>query len=174
MPSIRHEVLIGAPAEHVYRALTTQEGLAAWWTPESRAIPARETIARFGFGPDYFKEMIITGLEPSKTVDWHCVKGADEWVGTTISFELHPGDPQTLSKSHPELADQIQQQNGSAQDTLVVLQHDGWREQTPMFAECNYTWAQFLRSLKSLCETGEGQPWPHQHALQPRMAKARR
>jgi uncharacterized protein YndB with AHSA1/START domain len=165
MSNIRHEVLIGAPADRVYGALTTQEGLAAWWTPDTQATPTRDSVARFGFGPTYFKEMRITELDPSTQVRWNCIKGADQWIGTTIAFELHGGDTRTLSQAHPELGDQIQQQDGAGQETLVVFRHDGWREQTPMFAECSYTWALFLRSLKSLCETGKGQPWPHQHAL---------
>lgn len=162
MANIHHEVLIGAPAEQVYDALTQQDGLASWWTPDSSARPERGTIARFGFGSTYFKEMTITDLEASKQVGWRCIKGADEWVGTTISFELDPGDKSSLSRAHPELSDQIRQDRHEA-GTLVVLRHDGWRDETPMFAECNYTWGQFLRSLKLLCETGTGRPWPHQH-----------
>ena len=37
------------------------------------------------------------------------------------------------------------------------------QEYTNMYAECNYTWGQFLRSLKLLCETGKGRPYPYQH-----------
>jgi uncharacterized protein YndB with AHSA1/START domain len=162
MPNIRHEVLIGASAEKIYGALTTQDGLSGWWTPGAKAKPERDSVARFAFGPDYSKEMEITELESGKQVKWTCVKGAEEWIGTTIAFELQPGDRKTLLASHPELKDQIQQQT-SGDGTLLILRHDGWKEHSPMFGECNYTWAQFLRSLKLLCETGKGRPWPNQH-----------
>lgn len=166
MPDIRHEVLIGAPAEKVYGAITTQEGLSRWWTPGAKAKAERGSVAHFDFGSDYFKEMKITELESAKQVRWTCVKGADEWVGTTISFELQGGDKSALLASHPELKDQIEQQrNGDG--TLLVMHHDGWKEQSPMFGECNFTWAQFLRSLKLLCETGKGRPWPNQHRTEP-------
>jgi uncharacterized protein YndB with AHSA1/START domain len=167
MPNIRHEVLIGAPAEEVYDAITSQQGLAGWWTPDTKARTERDSIARFAFGPDYFKEMKVTELTASEEVKWICIAGADEWRGTTISFKLQPGDRQALLSSHPEAKDQIQQQGNLDKGTLLILSHDNWREYTPMFAECNYTWGQFLRSLKLLCETGKGRPWPQQHRREP-------
>jgi uncharacterized protein YndB with AHSA1/START domain len=167
MPNIRHEVLIGAPVEKIYSAITSQEGLSAWWTPETKAKSERNSVARFAFGPEYFKEMKIAELKPFAQVKWICTTGADEWIGTTISFELQPGDKETLLNSHPEAKDQIQQQRKDNKGTLLIFHHDDWKEYTPMFAECNYTWGQFLRSLKLLCETGKGRPWPNQHRTEP-------
>lgn len=161
MPNIRHELIIGAPAETVYRAITTQEGLSAWWTPETSAQPGN--IVRFGFGTEYYKEMKVTALEPAALVTWHCVQGFHEWIDTTISFSLHPGDSKSLLEAHPEAAGQIEQQQNDAEIVLLKFAHDNWREDTPMYAECNYTWGQFLRSLKLFCETGKGKPWPDQH-----------
>jgi uncharacterized protein YndB with AHSA1/START domain len=163
MPHIRHELLIGATAEKVYGAITGQEGLSAWWTPDTNAKPERDSVARFAFGSEYFKEMKITELKPSEQVKWICIAGADEWIGTTISFKLQPGDKEGLLNSRPELKDQLQQKSNINNGTLLIFNHDDWKEYTPMMAECNYTWAQFLRSLKLLCETGKGRPWPNQH-----------
>jgi len=162
MPNIRHELIIAASAEKIYHAITTPEGLSAWWTPDAKVKPERDSVARFPFGPEYFKEMKIIALNPSRLVKWICLTGADEWKGTTISFELQTGDKESLLKSHPELKGQIEQQR-SDNATLLIFQHDDWKEYTLMFAECNYTWGQFLRSLKLLCETGKGRPWPNQH-----------
>lgn len=167
MPSIRHEVLIGATAEKIYAAITRQEGLSAWWTPDTQAKAERGSVSRFAFGPDYFKEMKVTALEPFEQVKWTCITGAGEWVGTTISFQLHAGDRDSLFISHPEAIDQIRQTRNGDAGTLLILHHEGWKEYTSMFAECNYTWGQFLRSLKLLCETGTGRPWPHQHSSGP-------
>jgi uncharacterized protein YndB with AHSA1/START domain len=163
MPNIRHAVLIGAPAEKVYEAIASQKGLAAWWTPEVTAKAEVQSIARFHFGPDYFKEMRITALQPPKLVTWDCITGVDEWVGTEISFALDDGSRDEVLRSHPETEDQVKQL-GSERQTLLSFRQDNWRDYTPMFAECNYTWGQFLRGLKSLCETGKGFPWPQQHS----------
>ena len=64
MPNIHHAVLIGAPTDKVFNALTTREGLAAWWTPEVKAEARRDSVAMFSFGPSYTKEMKITELTP--------------------------------------------------------------------------------------------------------------
>lgn len=166
MPNIRHEILIEAPVEKIYKAITSQEGLSAWWTPGAQAEPKYNSVARFGFGPEYFKEMKITAIVLFELVRWDCIAGADEWIGTTISFHLQAGDPTSLLLLHPELKDQIQQQDASGPCTVLIFHHEEWKEYTPMFAECNYTWARFLGSLKLFCETGTGCPWPGQHLLE--------
>jgi uncharacterized protein YndB with AHSA1/START domain len=167
MPDIHHELLIAAPAEKIYHAITSREGLSAWWTPGANAKPEIGSVARFSFGPDYFKEMKIVELKPFTWVKWTCIAGAGEWVGTAISFQLHSGDKGTLLDFHPEVLGQMQQQGNFGHGVLLVFHHDDWKGYTPMFAECNYTWGQFLRSLKLFCETGKGRPWPIQHSIEP-------
>ena len=166
MPNIHHQLLIGATVEKVYSAMVTREGLSAWWTPDVKAEPEIGGIARFPFGPVYFKEMKITVLKPHDEVKWICIKGAGEWIGTTISFVLHPFHKEIFSHAHPEMNGQAEQQHNIINATLLVFHHDNWKGYTPMFAECNYTWGQFLRSLKLLCETGKGRPWPNQHRVE--------
>ena len=141
MKSICHKLVIKATPEVVYKAVTTQEGLAGWWTPETSAKLETGSISRFPFGPDYYKEMRITALEPFKHVQWLCTKAYEEWIGTTITFDIEP------------------HKNG----TLLLFHHDGWKEYTLEFAGCSYDWAMFLRSLKFLCETGKGFPYPNQY-----------
>ena len=106
--------------------------------------------------------MKIRELQSHEQVKWLCITGAEEWIGTTLSFKLEAGEKSMLLNSHPEAADQIRQQDNS-NVTLLILQHDDWKEYSPMYAECNYTWGQFMRSLKLFCETGKGSPWPNQH-----------
>jgi len=141
MKNIWHRLAIKATPEEVYRAVTTQEGLAGWWTPDTIAKPETGSIARFAFGPEYFKEMEVTALEPGKHVQWRCIKAYEEWVGTTITFDIEP------------------HKNGA----VLFFHHDGWKEYTQGFAACSYDWAMFLRSLRILCETGKGLPYPDQY-----------
>ena len=166
MPNIHQEVLIGAPAEKVFQAITSQEGLSGWWTPKVSAKPELNSIARFPFGEDYFKEMKILELKPAEQVTWLCISGADQWIGTTLSFTLHAVDKKNIMASHYEIGGQVEQQRNFDKGTLLVFHHDNWKEYTPMFAECSFTWGQFLRSLKLWCETGKGRPWPHQHSVE--------
>jgi uncharacterized protein YndB with AHSA1/START domain len=162
MPHIKHLVLIGAPVEKVYTAITSQQGLASWWTPGAVAKPEQDSIAHFPFGQHYYKEMKITNLKPLELVQWNCIKGADEWVGTTISFKLVGGQLGSLLHSFPAIGGQVEQLQ-PGEGTLLFFNHDNWTDYTAMFAECSYTWARFLRGLKLLCETGKGLPWPNQH-----------
>lgn len=136
--SICHRLLIEAPVEKVYGALTTREGLAGWWTPETTAKSEIGSISKFAFGPDYFKEMRIEELKPYSKVRWLCITAYEEWIGTTITFEPEP----------------------HKKGCVLFFHHDGWKEYTSELASCSYAWALFLRSLKLLCETGKGLPYP--------------
>lgn len=136
--SICHRLLIESPVEKVYEALTTQKGLMGWWTPETTAKPEIGSVSRFAFGPTYAKEMKIEELRPYSKIKWLCLKGAEEWIGTTLTFELEP----------------------HRKGCILFFHHDGWKKQTIEFASCSFDWALFFRSLKFLCETGKGFPYP--------------
>lgn len=166
MPNIHQELIIESSAEKIYDAITTAEGLSGWWTPGSIAIAETGSIAKFPFGPIYHKEMKIEELSPFKRVKWKCTAGAEEWIGTSLSFTIHPGNNKTMLNERPEILGQLQQQKDFEKGALLVFHHNDWKEYTPMFAECSYTWGQFLRSLKLYCETGKGRPWPYQHSLE--------
>lgn len=131
--------------------------------------PAINTIAQFPFGEGYLKEMNITELKPSWLVKWTCVKGTDEWLGTNISFTLLDGNKESLMRLHPEMKGQVDQLHNDTA-TMLIFNHDNWKNYTLRFGECSYTWALFLRSLKLFCETGKGNPWPQQHIVEEAVA----
>ncbi|TLX25403.1 SRPBCC domain-containing protein [Chryseobacterium indologenes] len=164
MPNINHAVLIGSSAERVYHAITNQEQLSKWWTAGAKVVATLNSIAYFPFGNGYSKEMVVTELKPFETVRWYCIKGADEWIGTDVLFQLIPGNKESMLSLYPEISGQIEQMK-TEDATLVIFRHSNWKSETLMFAECNYTWGRFLRSLQLLCETGKGHPWPHQHEI---------
>jgi len=136
--SIYHRLLIETPVEIVYRAITTAEGLAGWWTPDTIAKPEVGSILRFGFGPSYFKTMEVIALIPYSKVEWRCMKAVKEWIGTTLTFELEP------------------HQKGC----VLLFHHDGWANYSAEFASCSFDWALFFRSFKFFCEKGQGFPYP--------------
>ncbi len=139
MADIRHMMLVDAPPERVYAAITRQEGLAAWWTAQAKATPVVGSTADFKFGDRYYTAMRIKALEPPRRVEWDCTAGDDEWVGTTVVFNLEKKGDQTL----------------------VRFVHGGWRSETDFFASCNYNWGHYMASLKSYCETGTGTPFEY-------------
>lgn len=159
--AIAQAVLIASPHARVFDAITSTAGLRAWWTPGATAFPEVGSIARFPFGPDYSKAMEITEFDAPQRLAWRCIDGAEEWISTTLTFDLEPN----ALASHPEISGQAEQLSDTSAATLLTFQHQGWRAQSPMFAECSYTWGRFLWSLKLYCETGAGLPWPTQHRV---------
>lgn len=139
MAEIRHMLLIDAPAEVVYRAITEQEGLAGWWTVQAISRPVVGGVADFKFGDRYHTAMRIVALEPSHRIDWECIAGDEEWVGTRVTFALERQGDQTLLR----------------------FVHAGWRDVTDYYASSNYTWGYYLTSLKSYCEAGKGAPFAY-------------
>lgn len=142
MPNIRHKLLIKTAPEVVYENITTEKGLAAWWTPETTAKAQVDAVIKFVFDPTYYKEMRVVELIPNTSVKWVVLTGDKEWIGTPISFELQP---------HPK-------------GTLLFFSHDNFQDYTPTYADCTYNWGLFMRSLKLLCETGKGVPYPNQNS----------
>ena len=65
---------------------------------------------------------------------WRVVDGPEEWVGTTIDWDLR--------------------QDGDY--TIVLFKHQGWKEPVEFMHHCSTKWGSFLMSLKSLVETGDG------------------
>ena len=152
MPDIRHRVEMSAPLAKVYEAVATTDGISEWWTrdgvrgessagSEIRAgsqIREGSQIRFFFGGPQPAAVMKITQASPAGHVGWDCVAGADEWIGTTLSFDLTPKDD----------------------ETVVLFTHADWREASEFMAHCSARWAYFLLSLKSYVETGKGTPFP--------------
>lgn len=164
MADIRHTLVIDAPPHLIYQALTTADGLSAWWTPGVQAKPEVGSIAQFPFEAGYVKQMEIVQLKTDESVQWLCVQGDKEWIGTELGFQLLALNELSSATQHQELKGQLDQGAEGAKTRLMFM-HKDWKEYSPSFAECSYTWAIFLRSLKRYCETGKGKPWPTQHQL---------
>jgi uncharacterized protein YndB with AHSA1/START domain len=140
MPDILHKIGIrSASPDDVYHALTTIQGLSAWWTSttEGESKPGGELRFRFGNGGF---DMTVLELRPGRRVSWQVTDGPDEWIGTTISFDLEPRDDWAI----------------------VLFKHAGWRAPVEFMHHCSTKWGVFLLSLKSLLETGQGEPWPNE------------
>jgi uncharacterized protein YndB with AHSA1/START domain len=135
MTEIRHNVAIKATSETIYKAITTQKGLENWWAKQTIAEPEVGFVNIFTFGNSR-TEMKVSKLTNNKKVEWKCINSIEEWIDTTISFDL--------------------EEKGGR--TILRFAHSGWRAVTDTFADCNYNWALFMKSLKSLCETGTGAP----------------
>ena len=138
MVDIVHRVGIKSSLDEVYKALSTREGLAAWWTNHTQGESTIGGVLQFRFGAGGF-DMKVLELHPAERVLWQVVDGPKEWIGTKVSWEL--------------------KQDGDY--TIVLLKHQGWKEPVEFMHHCSTKWGVFLMSLKSLLETGKGTPDPN-------------
>ncbi|MFZ0791656.1 MAG: SRPBCC domain-containing protein [Chromatiaceae bacterium] len=144
MFDIIHRIGIKSPATQVYKALTTLEGLAQWWTEEVQGEVKIGGKIEFSFRSktgDLLGKMVmeVQELNDQKNVRWFCVEGPTEWVGTYITFQLSKQDNQTI----------------------ILFGHRNWREAVEFMAHCSMKWATFLISLREYVETGKGKPAPN-------------
>jgi uncharacterized protein YndB with AHSA1/START domain len=142
MVDILHKVGIKAPLNEVYKALTTRDGLAGWWTTDTQGDSTVGGALRFRFHSNGVEvggfDMQVLALQPDAQVLWQVVDGPAEWIGTRISWDL--------------------KQDG--EHVIVLFKHQGWKEPVEFMHHCSTKWAIFLMSLKSLLETGKGAPSP--------------
>jgi len=139
--TIHHVTDMDAETRTVWNALTTQAGLASWWTTEvSAPEPRIGSIIRFAFVPgDFNPEMQITKLEPPTSLEWKCVGGHAPWADNTFRFEQV-----RLDRDRTRLR--------FWQDYATELDDDA-------YGTYSFNWGYYLESLRLYCDTGQGKPF---------------
>ena len=138
MHECKHEVMIQSDFEKIIKAITTREGLSSWWTSDVEAHPKPGTTAKFGF---YNREVVFTmkvDKITQESVEWSCVDGPDEWVGTKQKFSL------------------LQAEKGS---TLLRFVHSGWKSDSGSYPRCNTTWGHLMILLRNYVEGKSSEPF---------------
>jgi uncharacterized protein YndB with AHSA1/START domain len=139
MPDILHRVAAKSSSpDDAYRALTTLEGLSGWWTQDTQGGTDVGGVVQFRFEAGGF-DMKVLELDPARRVRWEVVDGPEEWISTTVSWDL--------------------KQDGDY--TVILFKHQDWKEPVEFMHHCSTKWGVFLLSLKSLLETGKGFPGPN-------------
>ena len=144
MVDIIHRIGIKSSTTQVYKALSTIEGLAHWWTEEVEGDDQIGGQIVFTFRSEKGEikgkmVMEVQELNPQTAIRWRCTDGPEEWIGTDITFQLSHQDNQTI----------------------IIFGHRNWREAVEFTAHCSMKWAVFLLSLREYVETGKGKPSPH-------------
>jgi len=139
MFDILHRVGVKATTSDVYRALTTRQGLAGWWTTDTRGSCDLGGVIEFHFGTRGHIKMKVLELDPAARTVWQVVEGPEDWIGSRISFDL--------------------KQEG--EQATVLFKHQGWKEQSEFMHHCSTKWATFMMSMKAFVETGKGASFPN-------------
>jgi uncharacterized protein YndB with AHSA1/START domain len=141
MPDIMHLIKIRVTPSRVYEALTTAEGIRSWWT---RDADLDSTVGgtgefRFFYEGQRVTKARIAELKAPVRVSWEVISSfRPEWKGTTITFELRPGDG----------------------DTMLSFAQRGFRQADDGYALTTTGWGYYLVSLQQYLETGTGAPSP--------------
>jgi uncharacterized protein YndB with AHSA1/START domain len=139
MPDIALQTRIEATPETVYRALTTAEGVAGWFTTGAEIGEGVGALHRLSFpGEPMTWDFRIDQAEPGKRLAQTVVAGPPQWVGTELVYAL---------EAHPEGG------------TVVRFDHTGFAGIDDMFREVTMGWAGMFMRLKEYVETGK--PVPH-------------
>ena len=141
MPAILHRLSFDAPIDQVQPLIATREGVGRWWTGEP--VSGDDTVGgriavRFGGRPGPAAVLQVLRRDPDH-VAWRCVEGPKDWIGTEISFALHP------------------REGGG---TTLLFRHDGWAAENEFMHGCSTNWASYLISLRQGADGAGFAPYP--------------
>lgn len=138
MADIVDRIEIAAPPERVYQALTTAEGVRAWWTRDADLGSEVGGRGEFRFSGHHRATRVdIEDLKPPARVAWKVTACQHpEWVGTAIAFDLRP----------------------AGDGTALAFAQRGYAEAGDCFALCTRGWTHYLASLRAYVEIGTGTP----------------
>ena len=133
MPDIMHQVAISSPAKEIYALVATKEGLQKWLRPEDgwkiNGDQGVGGVLTFHYY-DGSHQMKIVILERDKQVRWACINGSPEWLDTTVDFFIED----------------------NVKKCVLQFAHNGWKEQTAFFYECDQVWKKCVDDIKYLAE----------------------
>lgn len=133
-------VEIPASPGDVFRTVTTQEGLASFWTSDVDAEPSVGAELRFGF-PDAPVDlaMVVTALDEARRVEWECPGPWPSWAGTRVEWTITGA--------------------GDAKSMATFVQR-GWDDAVSdtELGSVALVWARILMALAAHLETGESVP----------------
>ncbi len=139
-PPVDYEstIRVHASPDAVFDALTTTDGLAAWWNPATGSGEAGGELRLMMNAPEPLVIHVDEAIRPRR-VRWHvtdCPFLAD-WVGTRPTFTITPA---------------------GADVTELHFQHEGLSDALECIEMCTRSWDHYMTSLRDLVETGEGSP----------------
>ena len=131
--NIIHSITIKTTPKRLYTALTTSKGISGWWTPKAKAVPKVGSTVEVTFSGGFEVSFRVKQLKPGRRVVWTAEQVPPAWAGSQISFDL---------KKEGRMVE-------------FTFTHAGVSQDYSFF---NFCWAQYVRSIKLLVETGKGEP----------------
>jgi uncharacterized protein YndB with AHSA1/START domain len=130
--SIYHDLIITAPINKVFQAVTNPVHLINWWPLKCKGNPNENEEYNFYFSPDYDWYGKVIKIEKNKSFYIKMTKSDPDWDPTSFGFDL--------------------EKNGK--DVTVKFWHAGWPECNAHFRRSSFCWALLLNGLKNYLEKG--------------------
>ena len=130
MNHIYHDLIIKADAPVIFKALSTKEGMEAWWPKNSSSEFTLGSQVQFYFSEVYDWKAEVTALEPNKFIHFKMIDADQDWNGTLLKFELLEKD----------------------EHCLLQFSHLDWNENNHHYRRTNYCWAFYLKMIKDYSE----------------------
>ncbi len=137
MPDIYHDFPVVAAPEQIFQAISSPEGLNAWWTKESAGEPHVGALYQLWFAPEYDWRGKVTSCVTNEYLEWELVDADEDWLGTRVGLHLLPREGYTQVRFH----------------------HTGWKNLNDHYRRSSYCWAMYLRVLKAYVEEGKRVPY---------------
>ena len=126
MFDILQDLPIKAPAERVFTAVSTPDGLAQWWALSATGVPAPGADIDLSFGPAYNWSARVTSYRPSTAFELEMTRADADWTGTRVRIDLEPRGPHTWLR----------------------FRHSGWPDENEHYRISGHCWAMSLRVLR--------------------------
>ena len=134
MHKIQHLFHIKDSVSEVFKAISTHEGITAWYSQTEPFEAHKGATFEMIFGEIRFK-FEITELIPNACIAWTCVESAMPIEGHVMSYHLDENEGKTR----------------------VRYTHEGFDNADDFMANMNFSSAKYLESLRQFCQTGQGE-----------------
>jgi uncharacterized protein YndB with AHSA1/START domain len=138
MADIVQELIVKAPPDQVFRAMSTPEGLAQWWTKATSGEPRERAEYKLYFGPEFDWRGKVVRFQPYSAFELEITEAHPDWIGTRVGCELSSVDEYS---------------------TRVRFYHTGWPAENEHWRVSCYCWAMYLRIMRRNIEHGETVPY---------------
>lgn len=130
--SIYHDLVISAPIEKVFDAITNPKHLIHWWPLKCEGKPELQAEYNFYFTEAYDWYGKVVEISPNKSFHIKMTKSDSDWDPTSFGFDL------IEAPEHVKLE----------------FWHIGWPECNHHFKRSSFCWAMLLNGLKNYVEKG--------------------
>jgi uncharacterized protein YndB with AHSA1/START domain len=131
-------IRVQASPDALYDAITTADGLSAWWVTATGSGATDGELQFFMSAPEPLRVHVDDAARPT-LVQWtvtDCTFEPD-WVGTRPTFTINPLD------------------DGASE---LEFTHVGLTDELECIDMCTAGWNHYLASLRAYAETGHGNP----------------